>query len=84
MHQPLLKGFAVGRTIFAQAARERLADPIRGDDAAVLAFCQNVQAEACDYPESFFVPRVWCIRRPEPGPMELADVARMIAAASRA
>ena len=33
-----------------------------------LAFCQDVQAEAYDYPESFFEPRVWRIRRPEPDP----------------
>ncbi|WP_102227265.1 3D-(3,5/4)-trihydroxycyclohexane-1,2-dione acylhydrolase (decyclizing) [Acidimangrovimonas sediminis] len=43
-----------------------------------LAFCQDVQAEAFDYPESFFAPRVWRIRRPEPDPRELADVVKMI------
>ena len=32
-----------------------------------LAFCQDVQAEAYDYPESFFVPREWHRRRPRPG-----------------
>jgi 3D-(3,5/4)-trihydroxycyclohexane-1,2-dione acylhydrolase (decyclizing) len=37
-----------------------------------LAFCQDVQAEAFDYPESFFAPRVWHIRRPEPDAGELA------------
>ena len=31
-----------------------------------LAFCQDVQAEAYDYPESFFERRVWRQRRPEP------------------
>jgi 3D-(3,5/4)-trihydroxycyclohexane-1,2-dione acylhydrolase (decyclizing) len=31
-----------------------------------LAFCQDTQAEAYDYPEEFFAPRVWHIRRPEP------------------
>ncbi len=31
-----------------------------------LAFCQDVQAEAYDYPESFFEKRVWRMRRPEP------------------
>jgi hypothetical protein len=30
---------------------------------ATLAFCQDVQAEAFDYPESFFEKRVWRIRR---------------------
>ncbi len=46
-----------------------------------LAFCQDVQAEAYDYPESFFAPRVWRIRRPEPDPREVAEVAAMIRAA---
>ncbi len=31
-----------------------------------LAFCQDTQAEAFDYPASFFEPKVWRIRRPEP------------------
>lgn len=37
-----------------------------------LAFCQDVQAEAFDYPESFFAPKVWKIRRPEADADELA------------
>ncbi len=37
-----------------------------------LAFCQDVQAEAFDYPESFFTPKVWKIRRPEADADELA------------
>lgn len=36
-----------------------------------LAFCQDVQAEAYDYPESFFTPKVWHIRRPAPDAHEL-------------
>jgi 3D-(3,5/4)-trihydroxycyclohexane-1,2-dione acylhydrolase (decyclizing) len=36
-----------------------------------LAFCQDVQAEAYDYPESFFTPKVWRVRRPEPDQGEL-------------
>ncbi|MFM2279914.1 MAG: 3,5/4-trihydroxycyclohexa,2-dione hydrolase [Pseudomonadota bacterium] len=35
-----------------------------------LAFCQDVQAEAYDFPESFFAPKVWRIRRPEPDQSE--------------
>lgn len=31
-----------------------------------LAFCQDVQAEAYDYPESFFETKTWRFRRPEP------------------
>ena len=34
--------------------------------AVTLALPQDVQAEACDYPEELFQPRVWLIRRPEP------------------
>ena len=32
-----------------------------------LAFCQDVQAEAFDFPESFFAERVWRRRRPAAG-----------------
>lgn len=46
-----------------------------------LAFCQDVQAEAHDYPESFFVPRVWHIRRSEPDARELAAAIDAIRAA---
>lgn len=48
-----------------------------------LAFCQDVQAEAYDYPEAFFAPKVWRIRRPEPDPREIAEVAAAIRAAKR-
>ena len=37
---------------------------------ATLAFCQDVQAEAFDYPESFFERRVWRIRRQAPDAAE--------------
>jgi 3D-(3,5/4)-trihydroxycyclohexane-1,2-dione acylhydrolase (decyclizing) len=40
-----------------------------------LAFCQDVQAEAHDYPESFFRERLHRPRRPSPDAMELADAA---------
>ncbi|MCU0830640.1 MAG: 3D-(3,5/4)-trihydroxycyclohexane-1,2-dione acylhydrolase (decyclizing) [Rhizobiaceae bacterium] len=46
-----------------------------------LAFCQDVQAEAFDYPMSFLAPRTWRVRRPEPDATELATVATLIAAA---
>ncbi|MEI4472150.1 3D-(3,5/4)-trihydroxycyclohexane-1,2-dione acylhydrolase (decyclizing) [Frigidibacter sp. MR17.24] len=48
-----------------------------------LAFCQDVQAEAFDYPEAFFEPKVWRIRRPEPDPRELDDLVAAIRAAKR-
>ena len=46
-----------------------------------LAFCQDVQAEAYDWPVEFFAPRVWRIRRPEPDRVELAEVAAAVRAA---
>ena len=48
-----------------------------------LAFCQDVQAEAHDWPVEFFTPKVWHIRRPEPDARELAEVAALIRAAAR-
>ncbi|MFN4153137.1 MAG: 3D-(3,5/4)-trihydroxycyclohexane-1,2-dione acylhydrolase (decyclizing) [Paracoccaceae bacterium] len=46
-----------------------------------LAFCQDVQAEAYDWPEAFFAPRVWRIRQPHPDPVEVARIAALIRAA---
>jgi 3D-(3,5/4)-trihydroxycyclohexane-1,2-dione acylhydrolase (decyclizing) len=48
-----------------------------------LAFCQDVQAEAYDYPVSFFTPKVWHIRRPRPDEAELAAVAEALRGAKR-
>ncbi|MBY3208829.1 3D-(3,5/4)-trihydroxycyclohexane-1,2-dione acylhydrolase (decyclizing) [Rhizobium laguerreae] len=48
-----------------------------------LAFCQDVQAEFYDYPQAFFEPKVWRIRRPETDPREVADLADAIRAARR-
>ncbi|MBB4293913.1 3D-(3,5/4)-trihydroxycyclohexane-1,2-dione acylhydrolase (decyclizing) [Rhizobium leguminosarum] len=48
-----------------------------------LAFCQDVQAELYDYPEAFFEPKVWRIRRLEPDPREVEDLAEAIRAARR-
>ena len=41
---------------------------------ATLALCQDVQAEAFDYPESFFAPRLWRPRRPRADRAELAGL----------
>ena len=49
---------------------------------ATLAFCQDVQAEAFDYPESFFERRVWRIRRSEPDQSSLQDLATALKASS--
>jgi 3D-(3,5/4)-trihydroxycyclohexane-1,2-dione acylhydrolase (decyclizing) len=46
-----------------------------------LAFCQDVQAEAYDWPESFFAPKVWIPRRPRPDLAELAVASDAIKAA---
>ena len=48
-----------------------------------LAFCQDVQAEAFDYPEAFFEPKVWRQRRVRPDENELADLAQAIRGAKR-
>lgn len=48
-----------------------------------LSFCQDVQAEAFDYPESFFAPKVWKFRRPEPDRDELETAIAAIRAARK-
>jgi 3D-(3,5/4)-trihydroxycyclohexane-1,2-dione acylhydrolase (decyclizing) len=48
-----------------------------------LAFCQDVQAEAFDWPSDFFATRVWRSRRPRPDPDELAEAVAAIRAARR-
>lgn len=40
-----------------------------------LALCQDVQAEAYDYPDSFFAQRTWHVRRPAPDARELDELA---------
>ncbi|WP_424928321.1 3D-(3,5/4)-trihydroxycyclohexane-1,2-dione acylhydrolase (decyclizing) [Amaricoccus tamworthensis] len=46
-----------------------------------LSFCQDTQAEAYDYPETFFEPTTWYIRRPEADRRELAAVTEALKAA---
>jgi len=48
-----------------------------------LAFCQDVQAEAYDYPESFFDRKIWRWRRPRPDAGELARAVEIILAAKK-
>jgi 3D-(3,5/4)-trihydroxycyclohexane-1,2-dione acylhydrolase (decyclizing) len=48
-----------------------------------LALCQDVQAEAYDYPASFFEERVWLPRRPEPDRRELAAAVATLKAAAK-
>jgi 3D-(3,5/4)-trihydroxycyclohexane-1,2-dione acylhydrolase (decyclizing) len=46
-----------------------------------LALCQDTQAEAIDWPESFFTERLWRQRRPPPDAQELADAVHALRAA---
>ncbi len=48
-----------------------------------LALCQDVQAEAYDYPESFFAERIWTPRRQRPDRGELASAATTLKAAKK-
>jgi 3D-(3,5/4)-trihydroxycyclohexane-1,2-dione acylhydrolase (decyclizing) len=48
-----------------------------------LAFCQDVQAESFEYPKSFFEPKVWRIRRPEPDRVEVEEVVKAIKVAKK-
>jgi 3D-(3,5/4)-trihydroxycyclohexane-1,2-dione acylhydrolase (decyclizing) len=48
-----------------------------------LALCQDVQAEAYDFPESFFAERHWTIRRPRPDLRELARAQVVLSAAKK-
>ena len=48
-----------------------------------LALCQDVQAEAYDYPENFFAERVWHLRRPRPDRAELAAAVKALKAARK-
>jgi len=48
-----------------------------------LAFCQDVQTEAYDWPETFFEQKVWHWRRPPPDENELNGAAAAIRAALR-
>ncbi|PHR93117.1 MAG: 3D-(3,5/4)-trihydroxycyclohexane-1,2-dione acylhydrolase (decyclizing) [Blastopirellula sp.] len=43
-----------------------------------LAFCQDVQAEAYDFPVSFFTKQAWIVRRPEPDAIEFAQAVDVI------
>ncbi|WP_376096936.1 3D-(3,5/4)-trihydroxycyclohexane-1,2-dione acylhydrolase (decyclizing) [Roseomonas sp. CCTCC AB2023176] len=50
---------------------------------ATLALCQDVQAEAFDWPEAFFAGRRWATRRPRPDASELDAAARLLRDARR-
>jgi 3D-(3,5/4)-trihydroxycyclohexane-1,2-dione acylhydrolase (decyclizing) len=51
--------------------------------AVTLAFPQDVQTEACDFPERLFEHRVWRVPRPLPDDALLAEAAALIRASRR-
>jgi len=50
---------------------------------ATLAFCQDVQAQAYDFPESLFAERIHRQRRPRPDTSELETAAALLRGAAR-
>ena len=48
-----------------------------------LSMCQDTQAEAYDYPESFFDEKIWTTRRVRPDEAELAEAIRVLKAAKK-
>lgn len=48
-----------------------------------LSLCQDVQAEAYDYPESFFAEKIWTVRRPRPDSDELAEAVALLRKAEK-
>ncbi|MFD0417596.1 3D-(3,5/4)-trihydroxycyclohexane-1,2-dione acylhydrolase (decyclizing) [Streptomyces sp. NPDC127108] len=66
----------------ALQAMRVLTDPV-DTGAVTLALPQDVQAEAHDWPEEFFVERVWKVRRQAPDPAELAAAARLVRGGDR-
>jgi 3D-(3,5/4)-trihydroxycyclohexane-1,2-dione acylhydrolase (decyclizing) len=63
-------------------AMQVLTDPVECGPVT-LALCQDVQAEAFDYPESFFDEHVWTHRRPQPDADELANAIALIRRSER-
>ena len=63
-------------------ALQTMTDPAKCGPVT-LSFCQDTQAEAYDYPASFFEPKTWRIRRPEPDAGELEEVVDALKTAER-
>ncbi len=59
-----------------------LTDPAE-TGAVTIALPEDVQTEAYEWPAEFFAERVWRVRRPEPEPELVAEVARRLARARR-
>ncbi|HZF75904.1 MAG TPA: 3D-(3,5/4)-trihydroxycyclohexane-1,2-dione acylhydrolase (decyclizing) [Acetobacteraceae bacterium] len=64
------------------AAMRVLTDPAECGPVT-LAFPQDVQTEALDWPEAFFRPRLWRPRAPEPDAEELREAAEAVRGARR-
>ncbi|MBI2468551.1 MAG: 3D-(3,5/4)-trihydroxycyclohexane-1,2-dione acylhydrolase (decyclizing) [Candidatus Rokubacteria bacterium] len=64
------------------AAVDVLMDPVRSGPVT-LALPQDVQAEAWDYPETFFRPRLHRLRRPGPDPAQLQAAAERLGRAQK-
>jgi len=59
-----------------------LLDPAEAG-AVTVALPEDVQTEAYDWPEEFFAPRTWRVRRPLPEPELVTELARRLARAER-
>ncbi|WP_237214787.1 3D-(3,5/4)-trihydroxycyclohexane-1,2-dione acylhydrolase (decyclizing) [Falsiroseomonas oryziterrae] len=64
------------------AALRVLTDPVECGPVT-LAFPQDVQTEASEFPEEFFRPRLWRFRAPEPDAAELREAAAALRGAKR-
>jgi 3D-(3,5/4)-trihydroxycyclohexane-1,2-dione acylhydrolase (decyclizing) len=63
-------------------AMQMLTDPAECGPVT-LSLCQDVQAEAFDYPAHFFADKVWLQRRPRPDVQELERAVSLLRAASK-
>lgn len=65
-----------------QRTMQVLTDPV-DCGPVTLSLCQDVQAEAYDFPEALFAEKVWTPRRPRPDEDELANVVALLRAAKK-
>jgi len=63
-------------------AMQVLTDPAQCGPVTI-ALCQDVQAEAFEWPQSFFAERMWTARRPPPDEHELTEAAQVLRASRR-
>ena len=63
-------------------AMQVLTDPAQCGPVTI-ALCQDVQAEAFEWPESFFAEKVWTVRRPPPDEHELAAAVQALRVSRR-